>query len=55
MRVMSLVVRLINERRAITSLEYGMIAGMIVVAIVGTVNGLHTSSGCSFNTIAMSL
>lgn len=41
-----------RDRRAITSLEYALIAVIIIVAIVGGVSRIGNGVGNSFNSVA---
>jgi pilus assembly protein Flp/PilA len=43
------------DRRAVTALEYGMIAALIAAVIIGTVTTLGTDINSAFNTIASGL
>lgn len=43
------------DRRAVTALEYGLIAGAIAAVIAGTVVTMGTSIEAKFNTISSSL
>ncbi len=43
------------DRRAVTALEYGLIAALIAVAIVSSVTALGTKLGAVFNNAASSL
>jgi pilus assembly protein Flp/PilA len=40
------------DRRAVTALEYGLIASLIAVAIIGAVSSLGTNLSSTFSTIA---
>ncbi len=42
---------LINDKRAVTALEYGLIAGLIAVVIVTSVTALGTKLATTFTTI----
>ncbi|CAE6709505.1 Flp family type IVb pilin [Paraburkholderia nemoris] len=44
--------RFLRDNRAVTALEYGLIAGLIVVVIGGTVQGLGTQLKAAFVAIA---
>ena len=46
---------LAKDERAVTALEYGLIAGLIAVAIVGTAGALGTKLSGLFTTIAADL
>ena len=41
-----------TDRRAVTALEYGLIAGLVAVVIIGAVTTLGTSLSTKFNSIA---
>jgi pilus assembly protein Flp/PilA len=41
-----------SDRRAVTALEYGLIAALIAVVIVGSVTALGTAISKQFNSIA---
>ena len=41
------------DRRAVTALEYGLIAGLIAVAIIAGATSLGSAIGKSFNDIAL--
>jgi pilus assembly protein Flp/PilA len=43
------------DRRAVTALEYGLIASLIAVAIIGAVTTLGTSLTATFNSISAKL
>ncbi len=40
------------DRRAVTALEYGLIAGLVAVVIIGSVTELGRSLSTKFSTIA---
>jgi pilus assembly protein Flp/PilA len=42
---------LANDERGVTALEYGLIAGLIAVVIVGSVTALGTTLSATFTTI----
>ena len=42
---------LANDERGVTALEYGLIAGLIAVVIVGSVTALGTTLSATFNII----
>jgi pilus assembly protein Flp/PilA len=46
---------LLRDRRAVTALEYGLIASLIAVAIIAAVTTLGTNIGNTFNLIANQL
>ena len=43
------------DRRAVTALEYGLIAALIAVAIIGGVTALGTKLNATFTTISKDL
>ena len=45
-------VRMKNDKRAVTALEYALIAGLIAVVIVGAVTTLGGNISSTFSTIA---
>ena len=47
--------KLANDERAVTALEYGLIAGLVAVVIVTSVKALGTTLTGTFNTIAAAL
>ena len=49
---MAVLVRLKQDRRAVTALEYGLIAGLVAVVIVTAVSTLGTNLSTTFNKIA---
>ncbi|CAB3723278.1 Flp family type IVb pilin [Paraburkholderia phenoliruptrix] len=42
----------LRDNRGVTALEYGLIAGLIVVVIGSTVQGLGTQLNTAFQTVA---
>jgi len=42
----------LRDNRGVTALEYGLIAGLIVVVIGSTVQGLGTQLDAAFKTVA---
>ncbi|HXQ68420.1 MAG TPA: Flp family type IVb pilin [Alphaproteobacteria bacterium] len=42
----------LRSKEAVTAIEYGLIAGLIAVAIIAAVTLLGTDLGLTFNTIA---
>ncbi len=48
-------IRLIRDRRAVTALEYGMIATLIAVVIIAGVTTVGTNLSATFNTIGNKL
>lgn len=53
--VVSFLRKLSRDRKAVTALEYGLIASMIAVAIISSVGHLGTNIAATFNTIASKL
>jgi pilus assembly protein Flp/PilA len=51
---MSIIKLFIADRRAVTALEYGLIAGLIGVVIIGGVSLLGTDLNSKFSAIATS-
>ena len=51
----NLFVLFVNDDSAATSIEYGLIAAGISVAIIAVVNGVGSSLNATFNTIANEL
>jgi pilus assembly protein Flp/PilA len=47
-----LMLRLKNDRRGVTALEYGLIASLIAVVIIAGVTAVGTNAAATFNTIA---
>ena len=50
--LLGLIQTLRSDKRAVTALEYGLIASLIAVAIIGAVTTLGTNIGQTFNFIA---
>ncbi|MCW8305598.1 Flp family type IVb pilin [Acidiphilium sp. PA] len=48
-------ITLFNDKRAVTALEYGMIAALIAAVIVGVVSSLGTHLNTAFGTINSNL
>jgi pilus assembly protein Flp/PilA len=46
---------LVKDERGVTALEYGLIAGLIAVGIIGSVTALGTALTTKFNAIAAAL
>jgi pilus assembly protein Flp/PilA len=53
--LITLVQNLRSNKKAVTALEYGLIASLIAVFIVGAVGTLGTSLSKTFNTVATAL
>jgi len=50
--LVSKIVSLRNDRRAVTALEYGLIASLIAVAIITSVTLVGTNMAAEFTSIA---
>jgi pilus assembly protein Flp/PilA len=50
-----LMLRLKNDRRGVTALEYGLIASLIVVVIIGGITAMGASTKVPFDTIAAAI
>jgi pilus assembly protein Flp/PilA len=48
-------ITLFNDKRAVTALEYGLIASLIAVAIIGVLTSLSGSLKNTFNSVSNSL
>jgi pilus assembly protein Flp/PilA len=46
---------LLRDRRAVTALEYGLLTGLIALAIVGAVSYFSSSANTVFTTVANTL
>lgn len=46
---------LYNDRKGVTAVEYGLIAGLIAVAIIGAISLVGTDLGNLFNRVASNL
>lgn len=44
-----------NDRKGVTAVEYGLIAGLIAVAIIGAISLVGTDLGNLFNKVASNL
>ena len=51
----NLIRRFLSDTSGATAIEYGMIAGLISVVIIGTITTLGTKLNTKFNTIATRL
>jgi len=47
--------RFLDDQSGVTAIEYGLIAGLIAVVIIGAVQALGTNISAKFTTIAGSL
>ena len=46
---------LVKDERGVTALEYGLIAGLIAVGIIGSVTALGAALTAKFNAVAAAL
>jgi pilus assembly protein Flp/PilA len=44
-----------SDRRAVTALEYGLIAALIAVVVIGSITTLGTSINTAFSKVASSI
>ena len=51
----TLILRFVKDERGVTAIEYGLIATLIAVAIIGTVTTVGTNLKATFSTIATDL
>ena len=51
----NLVLRFAGDKSGVTAIEYGLIAALIAVVIIGAVATVGTSLQATFNTVASSL
>ena len=51
----TLILRFMKDERGVTAIEYGLIATLIAVAIIGTVTTVGTNLKATFSTIATDL
>ena len=49
------VVRFLNNKSAATAIEYGLIAALIAVAVIGGVTQLGTNANATFTKVASSM
>jgi pilus assembly protein Flp/PilA len=49
------ILSFVRDERGVTAIEYGLIAALVALAIIGGVTLLGTDLGNTFNTIANSL
>lgn len=47
--------RFVNDQSGVTAVEYGLIAGLIAVVIIGAVTTLGTKVQATFNSVAAAL
>jgi pilus assembly protein Flp/PilA len=52
---MNLISRFVRDESGATAIEYGLIAALIAVVIVGAVSLVGTSLSTTFNTVASNL
>ena len=50
-----LFVRLLKDQSGVTAMEYGLIAGLVAVVIIGAVTTIGTELNAAFTTIATDL
>ena len=48
-------VKLMNDSRGATAIEYGLIAALIAVAAIGAMRGVGTKLGTTFNNVSSAL
>jgi pilus assembly protein Flp/PilA len=48
-------IQLVRDRRAVTALEYGILAALIAVVIIGAVTTLGTTLATTFTTISAAI
>ncbi len=53
--IICLMLRLKNDRRGVTALEYGLIASLIAIVIIGSVTLLGTNASTMFNAVAVKM
>ena len=53
--ILTVYTRFVSDKRAVTALEYGMIAALIAAVIVGGVTTIGTKLSTTFSTIGSSL
>jgi pilus assembly protein Flp/PilA len=51
----NLISRFLAEKSGVTAIEYGLIAALIAVIIIGAVSTVGTSLSTTFSTVAASL
>ncbi|HEY1614044.1 MAG TPA: Flp family type IVb pilin [Rhizomicrobium sp.] len=51
----ALVLRFVSEESGVTAIEYGLIAALVAVVIIGAVTTLGTSLTSTFNSVSASL
>ena len=53
--ILTVYTRFMSDKRAVTALEYGMIAALIAAVIVGGVSALGTKLNTTFTNVGASL
>ena len=53
--ILTVYTRFMSDKRAVTALEYGMIAALIAAVIVGAVTTVGTKLSSTFNTVGSSI
>ena len=53
--ILTVYTHLMSDKRAVTALEYGMIAALIAAVIVGAVTTLGTKLNATFGTVGSSI
>jgi len=51
----NLLTRFVSDESGVTAIEYGLIAALIAVVIIGAVASVGTNLSTTFNTVASSL
>ncbi|MDB5510330.1 MAG: Flp family type IVb pilin [Hyphomicrobiales bacterium] len=52
---MKSIARFLNDESGATAIEYGLIAGLIAVVIIGSVSAVGTKISAKFNAVATNL
>lgn len=52
---MTSIARFLNDESGATAIEYGLIAGLIAVVIIGSVSAVGTKISAKFNAVATNL
>ena len=53
--ILTVYTRFMSDKRAVTALEYGMIAALIAAVIVGAVTTVGTRLSATFSTVGASI
>jgi pilus assembly protein Flp/PilA len=53
--MMKRFIKLMNDSRGATAIEYGLIAALISVAAIGAMTGVGTTLGSTFNNVSSAL